>query len=307
MTGIVVTGGTGIIGRHAVRALVERGHEIHLLGRVRPVEAPAGTTFHQIDLLDPVGMRTVFADIGTERFLHLAWVTAHGAYWRASENLDWAAATLLMARAFVDAGGKRMVVCGTCAEYDWTQPSLVDGNCVEDTTPIAPHTLYGTAKDACRRTLAAFAAETGLSWAWGRVFLLFDPIEDRRRFVATVIDSLKRGVRASCSAGTPVRDFLSACDVGAALAMLASSDVDGAVNIASGEARSLAEVAHRIGEVMGRPDLIGLGDLPMRPDDPPRLVADVSRLRDEVGFRPPADFAARLAECVTDRPSQPSL
>lgn len=301
MTRIVVTGGTGVVGRHAVEALTERGFEVHLLGRSQPANAPAIAAFHQIDLLDSRAVRAVFAGLGADRLLHLAWVTAHGAYWRAAENLDWVAATLLMARAFVETGGRRMVVAGTCAEYDWTASELAEGDCREDVTPLRPHTLYGNAKDTCRRLLTAYSAESGLSMAWGRVFLLFDPLEDRRRFVASVIDSLGRGERAACSAGTQVRDFLAACDVGAAFAALVASEVTGAVNIASGAARSLAEVAQAIGTIIGRSDLIGLGDLPMRADDPPRLVADVSRLRDEVGIRLSVDLMQRLAECVKGR------
>ncbi len=304
MTRIIVTGGTGIIGRHAVRTLAERGYEVHLVGRSRPADASPCSTFHEVDLLDSEAVRGTFGKVGAERLLHLAWVTAHGAYWRSAENLDWTAATLRMVRAFSDTGGKRLVVAGTCAEYDWTDPGLIDGNCREDSTPIRPHTLYGVAKDSCRRVLSAFAAEAGLSWAWGRVFLLFDPLEDHRRFVASIIDHLKRGDRAACSAGTQVRDFLAARDVGAALARLTASDVDGVVNIASGEGRTLADVAMTIADIMGRPDLIGLGDLPMRADDPPRLVADISRLRDEVGYCPAADLAIRLAECVAAFPGR---
>jgi nucleoside-diphosphate-sugar epimerase len=62
--------------------------------------------------------------------------------------------------------------------------------------------------------------------------------------------------------------------------------VEGAVNVASGEPLAVAEVAEILGAISGRPDLVRLGALPDRPDEPPVLVADVTRLRVEVGFRP---------------------
>jgi hypothetical protein len=43
-----------------------------------------------------------------------------------------------------------VVVAGTCAEYDWASAW-----CREDSTPLAPATLYGTAKDATRRLVMA--------------------------------------------------------------------------------------------------------------------------------------------------------
>ena len=85
-------------------------------------------------------------------------------------------------------------------------------------------------------------------------------------------------------------------DAGAALAALALSDVAGAVNIASGEGVSIASIAERLGGIAGRPDLIRIGALPDREGEPPRIVADVRRLRDEVGFRPSLTLQEGLAD-----------
>jgi nucleoside-diphosphate-sugar epimerase len=82
-----------------------------------------------------------------------------------------------------------------------------------------------------------------------------------------------------------VRDFLHVADVGDAFAALLDSDVEGAVNIGSGEGVAVAEVVQRIAELAGRPDLVELGALEAPPDEPPLLVADVGRLHEEVGWR----------------------
>ena len=57
---------------------------------------------------------------------------------------------------------------------------------------------------------------------------------------------------------------------------------------------SIADVAGAIGEATGRPDLLRLGALPAAEGDPPALVGDASRLRDEVGWRPSHDLAEGL-------------
>jgi nucleoside-diphosphate-sugar epimerase len=88
-------------------------------------------------------------------------------------------------------------------------------------------------------------------------------------------------------------------DVGAALSSLLTSSVKGPVNIGSGTGISIGEIAHRLAEVTDRDDsLLKFGALPMDPNEPIHLLADVTRLRDEVGFRPRYDVDTGLADAV---------
>jgi nucleoside-diphosphate-sugar epimerase len=85
-------------------------------------------------------------------------------------------------------------------------------------------------------------------------------------------------------------------DAGAAVAALVASEATGIVNIASGEPVRIADIARALGEGAGRGDLVHLGALPDRPDDPPRITASVDRLRQEVGFSPRFDLRTGLAD-----------
>jgi nucleoside-diphosphate-sugar epimerase len=301
MKRVLVTGASGLIGRHAVATLLRQGNwDIHVAARHLPaLPTGGGVTAHSVDLLDPLAAPELVRRIAPSHLLHLAWTTDHGRFWRAPENLDWVAATLRLARAFGDVGGRRMVAGGTCAEYDWSAPELVDGPCHENTTPTRPHTLYGVAKDSCQRMLTAFGAETGIETAWGRVFFPFGPGEDSRRLIPSIIASLRAGKPAPCSPGTQVRDFIAGEDAGAAFAAITASGVTGPVNVGSGIPVTIAEVALTVGRAMGRPDLIHLGALPLRLDDPPRLVADIRRLTDETGFRCEATLEQRIGSMVS--------
>lgn len=288
-----MTGASGFIGRHALAPLVEAGHDVHAICRTHPpAGTPAAVTWHRGDLLeDPAG---VVGLVAPARLLHLAWHTNQGHQWRSLENVRWVEATLALVRAFAAAGGSRAVLAGTCAEYQWGLP----GPCAEERTPRRPATLYGAAKHATQTVVAAAAPELGVSVAWGRVFFLYGPYEDRRRLVASVASALLRGEHAPTSAGTQLRDYMHVADVGAALAALLAVDLDGSVNIGSGEARALREIVETIGRESGREDLLEIGALPARPGDPDLLVADVTRLRDEVGFRPRFALDDGLASTV---------
>ena len=293
MRRVLVTGASGFVGRPALGALAARGFDVHAVARGAPDDATPGITWHAADLLDAARRRSVVDAVGASHLLHLAWYAEPGAFWSARENAAWVAATVALVDEFALAGGRRATLAGTCAEYDWTAP----GPLAED-APLAPATYYGTCKDATRRVVEGLAAAAGLSLAWGRIFFVFGPGEDARRLVAGVARALVAGERAATSAGAQRRDFLHVDDVAGAFAALLDSAVEGAVNIASGEAASVRAVAEALAQAAGRPDLLDVGAVPRRADEPEEIVADVSRLRDEVGFRPRRSLRDGLADTV---------
>jgi nucleoside-diphosphate-sugar epimerase len=304
---VLVTGATGFIGSHALKPLLDRGYEVHALGR--RAGAAQGVAFHEVDLLDARAADALVRELGASHLLHMAWYTEHGRFWEAPENLDWVGATLTLLRAFAGAGGRRAVLAGTCAEYDWSEPLELYRelpSAAGHATPELPATLYGAAKQATRIAAGAYARSAGLSVAWGRVFLLYGPGEDRRRLVPSVADALLAGREAPTSDGLQIRDLMHVEDVAGAFAALLDSDVEGPVNVASGHAVSLLDVLELIAAATGRPELLRAGALPRRPGEPERLVAATERLREEVGFRPRVELAAGIAATVEWRRSQGS-
>lgn len=303
---VLLTGGSGFIGSRAIAPLLAVGFEVHALARTPG--ASADVTWHELDLLDERATADVVADVAAEHLLHFAWYTEHGRFWSAPENLDWVAASVRLLRAFADAGGRRAVLAGTCAEYDWADAGercseLAAG--AHAATHLRPATLYGTCKHATRLIAEAFAREAGLSLAWGRVFLLYGPGEDERRLVPHVARALLAGEQAPTSDGAQQRDFMHVDDVAAGFVALLASAVEGPVNIASGEAVSIADVLALIAAAAGRPELLRLGAVERRAGEPERLVADVRRLHDEVGFAPSIALDRGIAETVAALGARP--
>ncbi len=292
---VLVTGASGFVGRRALAPLLERGLEVHAVGRAPapPPGTPADVTWHSADLLDAAPRRALTSAVQASHLLHLAWYAEPGAFWAARENAPWVAATVGLVDEFAAAGGARAVLAGTCAEYDWSAPGpLSEG------APIAPATYYGVCKDATRRVAEGLAERTGLAFAWGRIFFLYGPEEDERRLVAGVASKLVSGQPAQISAGTQRRDFLHVDDVAGAFAALLDCDVAGSVNIASGEGVSVRSIAEQLAAAAGRPGLLDVGALPRRAGDPDEITADVTRLREEVGFSPRLGLGDGLAQTV---------
>jgi nucleoside-diphosphate-sugar epimerase len=277
---VLVTGASGCIGRALVPLLEQEGWDVHTSSPSADEQRP-GLPHHAANLLQPGEARRVVRAVNPDALMHLAWFMTPGRWAAAVENVDWVRASLELVQEFAAAGGRRVVVSGSCLEYDWDY-----GYCSEARTPCQPHTLYGTAKNALRLVLEGLAAQAQFTLAWGRVFLVYGPHEHPDRLVPAVIRALLKGEPARVSHGRQVRDYLYTEDVARAFAALLSSDVEGPINVASGQPVAIRTIAERIGDLLGRRELLRVGAIPAAATDKPLVVGDVSRIQSALGWAP---------------------
>lgn len=271
---VLLTGATGLIGRHAARSLTDMGYEVVAVSR-------HGTGLRGHLLADP---EAVAGAAHADSMIHLAWHDGPDRM-NAPANLDWIGASLRLLSAFAAAGGKRAVMVGSCAEYDWTGPGRMD-----EATPLRPASIYGASKAATGLAALAGGRALGLSFAWARPFFCYGPGEAEGRLFGDLIRGLRAGQPVECTDGLQRRDYLHVADLGRALAELLASPVEGAVNIGAGAAVPVRDMIAALAGAMGKSDLVRLGVRPRRPDDPPLIEADITRLRNEVGFTPHFDI-----------------
>lgn len=272
---ILVTGASGYLGRRIVAALAGKA-DVTILGR-RPLE---GAPSLVCDLSDEAAVTEAVKTARPTHLIHAAWYVEHGKFWTAPENRDWVGYSLGLLRVFRENGGTYALGLGSCAEY-----GPQDGLLQEDHSPIAPTTLYGQCKDAFRRAADVYAQESGLAFAWARIFFPIGLDEPAERLVASVARRLAQGADAPCSEGTAIRDFIDVRDAGAAVAAILLAGSHGVHNVGSGRGATIAGVARRLGELAGHPEKVLIGALPSRGGEPPSLVADVSKLA-ATGFSP---------------------
>ena len=294
MRRVLVTGATGFIGRSALPRLLAMGYEVHATAP-DPVRAsmPKDIHWHSADLLDKTQIAALMATVRPTHLLHLAWYAVPGRYQSSTENLRWVRSSLFLVEQFLQWGGRRVTVAGTCAEYGGR-----DECCKENFTPLEPADLYSVCKHALHIMMTSWSQQMKFSLAWGRVFFLYGPFEHPKRLVASVICSLLNNEFARCTEGYQERDFLYVRDVADALVALLDSNVEGPVNIASGEAVAIRDIIFALGRLLGREDLLRLGALPTPPGEQPIVVADVDRLRNEVVWRPKFTLGAGLEDTV---------
>lgn len=290
---VLVTGASGFIGRHALKPLLDRGYEVHAISNQQSPPLMAGVIWHKADLLAPGGAKAVIEAVKPSHLLHLAWYVVPGKLITSPENFAWVDASLALVRAFAEAGGKRVTVCGSGYEYDWTH-----GYCHEARTPTNPDTVYGQCKQALNLLLQAYAASNGLSLAWGRVFFLYGPHEHPDRLVSSVIRKVLAGVAAPSSHGRQVRDYMHVQDVADGLVALLDSEATGSFNVCSNQAVTIREIVMTIGRILERPDLIQIGALPARANDLPLVAGDSSRMESATGWRPVWDLEPGLRHTI---------
>lgn len=293
MTHVLVTGGTGFIGRHCVEILVGKGLEVFVTCSKEPKEPIKGAHYIKANLLDRENYGNWLPQIQATHLLHLAWIVEHAVFKTAPENILWLSASIELASIFAKAGGARFVNAGSCMEYEWTCALYH-----ETMTPCAPTTLYGASKHALFQSLITLAPLYDLSVASGRLFFLYGPYEGPSRLVSSIINNLLKKEQSACLSSNLKRDFLYVEDVADALVTLLFSDVTGAVNIAAGEAMSLGVICKKIAELCGMSNSLELKKALITPDNPAVIQGDIGRLTRELHWRPKYDLNNGLAYTV---------
>lgn len=308
MKRVVLTGGTGFVGANLVHRLVAEGHQTHLL--VRPgfsswrIESMFDRiTLHEVDVCDADRVTAALGAIEPDWVFHLA---AHGAYsWEtdaAHITRTNVAGTKNLLEAALDAGVEMFVNTGSSSEYGRQD------HAPSETQQAIPDTPYGIAKAAATAMCVNVAAVRRARVCTLRLYSVYGPYEDPRRFLPSLIVHGRRGVFPPLVNATTARDFVFVDDVVEAYLAAArhTAGEPGAIyNVGTGVQTTIAEaveVARRTLRIPGEPEW---GSMPARVWDTDTWVADSRKIRAELGWAPRVTFAegfARMAMWLDGHP-----
>ena len=281
MTRVLITGATGFIGRHVLHHLTRNGMTpIALSSSVRPERDDGVETVHA-DLSDEEQTRAAVRDAEASHLIHLAWQGVQAGLWSSPHNLHWVQRSMVLIDAFVEAGGHRMVVSGSCGEYDWSA-----GLCQEEVTQLRPSTIYGKCKNALHQLASAYCETRSVSLAWGRAFFVYGPGEHPSRLTSSVVESLASGEPALCSHGNQLRDYIHVDDLAEGYVTLLRSNCEGAYNLATGEAIRVRDLIYGLADALDARDLVRLGARQAAAHEPPLIFADMTKTNRDLDWRP---------------------
>jgi nucleoside-diphosphate-sugar epimerase len=268
---VLVTGGTGFVGRHVLRQLIGGGHRLSLVVRSgTKARLPSNTLIEDIHETDdlfsesPEWWARVAKD--TDTVIHLAWYAEPGHYQKSARNLDCLKGTCALAQGAAAAGVKRFVGIGTCAEYEIT------GDILTVATPLAPTTLYSAAKAATYIALSQFLPAAGTSFVWCRLFYLYGEGEHPARLVPYIRERLDTDNFVELSSGEQTRDFLEVQEAAKRILAVTLSTQCGPINICSGTPTTIKQFAELIADAYGKRHLLRFGVRPRNVFDPPYIV-----------------------------------
>jgi len=290
---VLVTGAGGFVGQALLAALDGRAELCGTARRGKPDTLGQRIAWHSCDLLAESAAKALIERFRPEVVVHTAWHTRPGSYQQDERNAVWLAASERLLEAFVASGGRRFVGIGSCAEY-----LAGTGPCHETRSPLSDASAYSAAKGALFRRLEQAREAGQVETAHARLFYLYGQGEKPTRLVPGLIASLLSGQPAETGPGALRRDFMNIGDVGRALARLTCSGLTGPINIGSGVAVRIDEIATRLGALTGRMELLRIGALAARAGEPELVLADCARMTKELGYRPETPLDRGLEEAV---------
>jgi UDP-glucose 4-epimerase len=300
---VLVVGGAGYIGSHAVKYLSDAGHSVWVydnLSRGHRASVPADRLVVG-EVADRAKLVATMKDKKIDAVMHFAAfalvnesVNDPSLYYR---NNVIAALELL--DAMREANVMRIVFSSTTATYG--EPEIVP---IPETTPQAPINPYGFTKLVIEKALADYAAAYGLAYAALRYFNAAgaDPSgeigEDHtpESHIIPLVLQVALGQRDKITIygddyptpdGTCVRDYVHVCDLADAHLRALERLEPGkgiCLNLGTGRGTSVREIVEACREVTGHPIPEVMGT--RRAGDPPELVADARRAQAELGWTP---------------------
>ena len=303
---VLVTGGAGYIGSHAVLALQDAGWPVAVIDNLVTgfrFAVPEGVPFYEGDIADEALLARIFSEQGTRAIMHFAGsvVVPESVENPLKYYLNNTVKTRALLASAVEAGVPHVIFSSTAATYGIPEESPV-----REDTPRRPINPYGTSKLMTELMLADIAAAHPLNYCALRYFNVAgaDPEGRSGQSTAGATHLIKVAVEAALGKrdgvsvfgtdydtpdGTGVRDYIHVTDLAAAHvlaleALVADPTRSLTMNCGYGRGFSVLEVLDAVDRVTNR-KLVRRME-PRRAGDPDALISDNSRIKATIPWQP---------------------
>jgi len=313
---VLVTGGAGYIGSHAVLALRDRGWPVTVIDNLTTgfrFAVPEGVAFYEGDIGDAALLARIFAEQNVGAIMHFAGsvvVPESVADPLKYYDNNTGRSRSLMASA-VAAGIRHIIFSSTATAY-----GIQDVSPLHEELPLQPINPYGWSKVMTERMLADAAAAHGFNYCVLRYFNVAgaDPQGRSGQSTAGATHLIKVAVEAALGMrdhvavfgtdydtpdGTGIRDYIHVSDLAdahvlALEALMADPATSLTMNCGYGRGFTVLEVLDAVDRVTNMRIERRLAG--RREGDPPRLVSDPSRIKATLPWQPRHDDLGTIVE-----------
>ncbi len=267
---VLVTGAGGYIGRHVVKALLERGAEV------------IATDFN-IDEIDPrakrikadifSGSEDIFAELGSpDACIHMAW--KDGFVHNSDAHMGLLSKHYEFIKNMTEGGLKQLAVMGTMHEVGYFEGAI------DENTPCNPISMYGIAKDALRRSTFLMLKDKDVVLQWLRAYYIYGDDKKNNSIFAKLTFAAEEGKKTfPFTTGKNKYDFIQVDELAEQIAAsVMQTEIDGIINCCTGKPMSLAEKVEGFIKEHGFDIKLEYGAFPDRAYDSPGVWGNSEKI-----------------------------
>lgn len=307
MKNCLVTGGTGFIGSHLIRRLVDDGVKVYAL--IRPNSSLGTKRLDNIEGVEYIKLTSKDLILNTElpQFDVCFNLAAYGVNYEQQdidEMIDGNIKYLLDIIDFASKNRTKLLIhTGSCFEYGISEKQLISEESI-----LNPQSLYGASKSAGYLIANAYAKNKGVSMTTVRPFGVYGPGEGMHKLIPQLIKSILLNEKLDMTFGEQIRDYLFIDDLIDAYIKLATSnniDFYASYNVCSSVPISIKEIANLLCEIYNcTNNIFNFGAIPYRKNEIMHFVGDNTKIENTINWSPKTSIQEGLkltVRCYKDK------
>lgn len=293
---VILSGGAGFIGSNFVRYLLDIGVEVIVIDNFfsgRKEFLPSDVKVIKADIREKSKLEDVFMKFKPELVIHFAAI--HFIPYCNSHPEETFDVNVMGTRNVLEASKKvsdnlKILFTSSAAVYPPLNRPLT-----EDL--FGPIDIYGKTKLVCEDLVKLYFRDGIIV----RLFNVYGPNDPNPHLIPEILKQLREGNRELRLGNlTPKRDYIHVEDVCKALISLLRKNKSGTYNLGTGKSYSVKEIVEIISQILGEEIKIIQDNSRFRKIERENLVADITKIKNEINWNPEIDIKDGLKKLVTE-------